>query len=519
MNNEHIIIESFQRRFLDLDGADVWFEFEDERIPAHKFILSMRCDWFNEMFFGSVREGPDVDMTRRNQTSGEFKEFLKHIYYIEPDLTLQNIEGVIDLAKESLSEELVDKCQDFLMNTITTNKDHLFFAYRLASLFEAEKLKTVCEVEIGIDAEKSLQSKSFVDLPYEHLQTILTCDALACEEKIVFHAVLSWARAACQRCNLDPRDVRNLRAQLKESVFQIRFTSMSAKEYAECIQICPKLFSVEELVEIACMIGRLNAFQEKKFNWTPRNLNPKSFKRNTLDLRCSRFKWFNIPTYHQFEMIETTTFTTNRFIILNGFSCVSAVKARMLVDVGIEEKQDDELIKKYDEQGLTLDFSAPRGLSYVASLNLKRSVLLKPKRKYQISITFRNSLQGFFNHHSLKSEVQVDYYTQFKFHETKGIVSGFFLNRIKDDDYIRDENYDKIIWEFLSVIGGGLENIYVMFSKIFRAIPVFVQNVKTCHAYINAHSDTIRGIIVGIFCFLWFGFIFLSAINRDVHRY
>lgn len=249
MSNEEII----GSLYLNADAANVWFVFGDERIPGHKFILSKRSPWLDTMFNGALPEGEEVNMNNAGVSTEAFKEFLRFIYQKKTQLTMDNIVEAIYLAKLSLFDEFFDACEEFLMNSVTT--ENIFSVYQLAKLYETKKLKEICEEIIGKSAEKVIKSPSFVQLEYDNLLEFLQYDGLLCEEKDIFDACIAWARAACTRNNQDPLDPANLRAHLKDSIYEIRFISMTAFEVGACINSCRGLFSAEELEEILLMIG------------------------------------------------------------------------------------------------------------------------------------------------------------------------------------------------------------------------------------------------------------------------
>lgn len=127
---QNAAIESIKSLYLNPNGADVWFIIVDERIPAHKHILSAMCPYYETMFYGSLPETGDVDLSASNITVESFKEFLKFVYLLEPKLTMDNMEGVMSLAKQSLSTYIFDKCDEFVKDSLTF--DNIFLAYQLA---------------------------------------------------------------------------------------------------------------------------------------------------------------------------------------------------------------------------------------------------------------------------------------------------------------------------------------------------------------------------------------------------
>lgn len=100
--------------YLNLNGADVWFIIHGERIPGHKLILGASSPYYSTIFYGSLPEDNEADMSASNISMKSSKEFLKFIYGLEPNLTMDNIEGVISQAKQSISDEIFAACEAFL---------------------------------------------------------------------------------------------------------------------------------------------------------------------------------------------------------------------------------------------------------------------------------------------------------------------------------------------------------------------------------------------------------------------
>lgn len=434
-------LNRFKTFYLSEEGADVWFKFSfGERIPAHKLMLTTMSPWLNAMFLGSLPEGDEVDMTVNGKlTAAAFKEFLQ-FFYMDPGnvkLTMENIEGVIDLAKQSLAEHIFAACENFLVQTVST--DTMCFGYQLALRYGANKLRAICEDEICVNAEQILRSSSFMEFPFDFLENILRCDALACEEKVIFDACIAWAKAACKRNNEDPTKAENLRAQLKDSVYQIRFISMDKKQIAKCISSCSGLFSADELEEIICMNN--GDSKVKKFNWTPRYFNLQWDKGR--HLKCKRFRLWSSDFLYTAKEIETLTFTTNRRILMNGFKCESSLPCQKEIDFVIVEMRSngEDRTECYSQQQVILDFCRKRKeliFSHQAEVALNKSILLRPKHKYEIQVTIKQNQPNrdqpaiiLQNRTIFKTSVSVDFDVLMRFDKPQGFISA--LNLIRFD--------------------------------------------------------------------------------------
>ncbi|XP_055303163.1 kelch-like protein 38 [Sitodiplosis mosellana] len=445
--------------YLNEEDADVWFVFDDARVPAHKLILTTTSPWMKTMFFGSLPEGNEVDMTRAKVTSTAFKEFLQFFYTDKVKLTMANIESVIDLAKQSLSDHIFIECEEFLVKSITT--DTMCFGYQLALRYGASKLKKICEDEICVNAEEVLRSSSFMDFPYEFLQQILQCDALACEEKDVFNACIAWAKAACKRNDEDPSKATNLRAQLKDTVHQIRFVSMTNEEVAACIGSCPGFFTADELEEIIRMTASKSVKkcnEVNKFNWTPRYFNLQWDNGHRLE--CRRFMFRDSdPNRYKVQEVEITSFTCNRRVLLRSFNCECTQVAMKAANVEIIEKRcnGDDPVERYNEETM-LDFKEwiiglqANPTFFEAEFILNKAILLRPKYIYVIKITFQPELEEaeaypqLYNDGVYKSSVVIDFDILIKFSQTRGIISSLSLSRFDRKNLIQKLIRKPLLW-------------------------------------------------------------------------
>lgn len=442
------VLKNIQSLYLNPHGADVWFKINDERVPGHKLILSAMSPYYSKMFYGSLPENSEVNMTDAVRSVESFKEFLKFMYTLQPNLTMNNIEDVISLAKQSLSDECMSVCGVFLRKSLTT--ENMFRIYQVALLYDIHNLKAICEDEICVVAEKVLRSSSLLEFPYDYLHMVLKRDALACEEVDIFNACIAWAKAACKRLNLDPSNGVCLRDQLRASVYQIRFTSMSTKEASDCIRLCPGLFTADELEEIICMVAQEDKFQPKQFNWTPRYFDLNCYKGR--NLQFSRVKKYRFIT--EVKRRETTRFSCNRRVLLKSIYCEIDSLERPLVHVTIKESRDNENeIDRYDQR-LIVHFAEQVNRNYKAEIVLNKSILLRPMYHYDICIEFDSSLLRYtsiYTHGILATKKRIDHDIVFHF-EPNGIVSGLSIYRFDKKNYLQKVFCNPKVWMMLAIV-------------------------------------------------------------------
>lgn len=451
-SNDVAQLRHFRSLYLNLNGADLWFIVDGERIPSHKLILTATIPYYKKI----LAENNDHDESHITGVSVEsFKEFLKFVYLVKPELTTDNIEGVMSMARRWQSDEIFAECEEFLKRSLI-DKSMLFFGYRLALAYEAKHLKRLFQNEICANATNAFKSVSFLTLPQEFLAKILECNRLACKEIEIFNACIAWASAACIRNGLDSPNVEDLRNQLGDSLYQIRFTSMTNEEAATCIASHPHLFTAIELQEILSMVGQRKQCKAKKFNWTIRyyDLNLKS------NLICSRLRDSDdCKSTYNIQNVEITEFTCDRDIVLHGIELEMHHNAEQSIHIRIDERNKDLLSSEcYSERSMARfagnQLTTPRDRrnaahsnSCVARIPLNRGILLRANYTYTITITFNDSHtnSNLLSRRRLKEKVRVDCDTVFWFNK-RGIVSALTLRRFDDRTCCRKIIHSPTFW-------------------------------------------------------------------------
>lgn len=262
--------QTMDKLYLEKDETgDVTFIVELEKIRAHKSILAAISPKYKAQFYGLHSDQGDIVV--EDVTASAFKEFLQLFYLENPKVTKENIEGVLNLAKQSLAENLFTYCVGILMLQADVVKDACF-VYRLALLYDIEELIEVCRWSISKNTMEVFKSDGFlVNCDRYMLLDFLKMDSLKCKETDIFEAAISWAKAACKEKNLDAEKMENLRLELGDAFYEIRFLSMTITEFVHLHSLHEGLFTQHEMQEIIYIIGNLKDFQASKFNQTLRN--------------------------------------------------------------------------------------------------------------------------------------------------------------------------------------------------------------------------------------------------------
>lgn len=289
--NSENIKKMVEQLYTDRDQiGDITFIVEAERIRAHRNVLAALSPKYKAQFYGP---NPDQDeILIPTISASAFKEFLQFFYKDRVNFTMDNIETVLDLAQQSLNDEFVDMCIDFLQNVITTST--VCFIYRLSILYEIGPLRRDCEKLITTKTLDVLASYEFQQCNRDVLIHILKLNTLKCTETEVFDACIAWAQADCQQRDVDDKNPKHLRESLGDAIFHIRFSSIDAEKFAAIHKLLEGFFTSDELIELLYITTKLKDFKSKMFNQTPRSP-PKLcldiFKGPpTWSLECNRFE-------------------------------------------------------------------------------------------------------------------------------------------------------------------------------------------------------------------------------------
>lgn len=259
--------QTIEQLYLDIkETGDVTFIVESQKIRAHKCVMAATSPKYKVQFYGLQPDNGDIIV--KGVTASAFKEFLQFFYLEKANLTTDNIEDVLSLAKQSLVEHFVEDCIAFL----STKVKDACLVYRLALLHDIKDLIEQCIQYISENTMEVFKSDGFlVNCNRDMLVEILKLDSLNCKETVTFDACILWAKANCISKNVIAKNMENLRAELGDAIYEIRFRSLTIGEFVHLHSLYENFITAREMQEITYMIGNLKNFQSSKFNSTPRN--------------------------------------------------------------------------------------------------------------------------------------------------------------------------------------------------------------------------------------------------------
>lgn len=167
---------------------------ENERIPAHKNVLSKSSPAFDTMFYGSLAN--DCDKRLLETPPHVFKSFLQFCYSDEVILHPNTITEVMKLLHEYEMSDCLKICGDCWADHMTI--EDVCYAYHWGIHFEMAEFKEFCERKISAHPLLVFETTGFRSCEHTVIDHILQLDTLLCDEWLVLKAALNWASNACE---------------------------------------------------------------------------------------------------------------------------------------------------------------------------------------------------------------------------------------------------------------------------------------------------------------------------------
>lgn len=264
-------------------------------------------------------------------------------------------------------------------------------------MFDEHKLRDHCFTTVFANSNEVLKGplKDYQNLCCQCLKQLLESDKLRANEETIFSACLNWAE---KQCRVKQEDVNNsnLRAELGDVLFLIRFPNMKPRAFTELVSN-RNLLTAEE---------KLAVYQQ--FNRSPRDgditdgFRFLSRPRNSTELfRVTRFQEILGGTFDFWDndnLCDAISFTSSRDMNLFGVTIFRPFPDGLIrgcINLYDESnwcmKQQDQLEIVYAENNRTMD------------IKFKGSVKIQQNRWYTVT----QELSGSKSYFGMKGQRQV----------------------------------------------------------------------------------------------------------------
>ncbi|XP_077287613.1 uncharacterized protein LOC143912224 isoform X2 [Arctopsyche grandis] len=206
------LLRDLQRLSEDQDSSDIVFLLgpHEERVYAHKIILSARCKSFQNTKRGEICRIPGSSVSPagsgptpvriQHALPDTFRQFILYVYTGKLLLQDSGVFEMMTLAADLGVEELRSACEDHVTSTLSVASACTFLAAamdiqeRPSGCKSAASLMEKCISYIGENASECIKTNAFLNLPKDALIKLISSDYLCLEEEDVWRCALSWAK-------------------------------------------------------------------------------------------------------------------------------------------------------------------------------------------------------------------------------------------------------------------------------------------------------------------------------------
>ena len=244
---------------------------------AHKYVLATSSPVFYAMFYGDLAEKNSV-IHLEDADEESFEVFLRFLYTDECTIKPEIAVRVMYLAKKYIILTLTEKCVKVLQDSM--KPENVITVLEQTIHFDEKELEKKCWEMIDNKASEAVTSDAFNDISQKTLINLLKRESLKIEEVQLFQAVLKWSESECSKKGMEVIG-KNKRAVLRDAIYQIRFLSMSEKEFVQFVSLTD-LLPGEEILPI---IHKFNGFDDPNLKWKLQ----KRHMETSQKIRCRRF--------------------------------------------------------------------------------------------------------------------------------------------------------------------------------------------------------------------------------------
>ncbi len=226
------------------------FVIGDEVIPAHRFVLAIRSEFFKSKLYGGYSDSNTHEMkiAPEDVNIAAFRDMLRYIYTDKVSLCSDNVMDLLHLGKYYLVKDLCDICFEFLRIGMTP--DNVCYIMSSAMLFE-EKTLVDTSLEFLLENRHAvMKTDPGVSLSVDALTVIVQQENLCLHEIDIFDFCMRWCLSVCGPSST----IEERRSTLGPILPHIRFPTMTIKQLT-CVVAKTEILPVEQILLICQCIS------------------------------------------------------------------------------------------------------------------------------------------------------------------------------------------------------------------------------------------------------------------------
>ncbi|AOP31866.1 btb kelch-domain containing protein [Volepox virus] len=269
------IINEFRkkRRF-----CDVIIVVNDERIDAHRIILSGASEYFSILFSSNFIDSDNYEVNLSHLDYQCINELINYIYGVPLTLTNDNVKYILSTADFLQISSAIKECEKFILGNLCSR--NCIDVYMYAIEYNNKKIETACFDIILQNILLLINNENFKHLTEESMIKILRDDRLNIKNEDFSPLILiKWLECTQNPCSVEL--LRCLRITLlSPQIIKALYNHHLIKSQDECLTFLNNISFLEEtfprynsIALISIGIGRshdnisINCYNNKKNTW------------------------------------------------------------------------------------------------------------------------------------------------------------------------------------------------------------------------------------------------------------
>ncbi|XP_026843520.1 BTB/POZ domain-containing protein 9 isoform X3 [Drosophila persimilis] len=186
------LVEDMASLCMNEPYSDVEFLVENQRLPGHRNILAMRCEYFRALLYGGLAESNQREVPLEVPLEA-FKLILGYLYSGKMTLSTLDVDTIIDvldLAHLYGLQAVESGIGNYLQQNLSVS--NVCTILDVARRNNLNQRAEECLDFIDYNCSDILKHDSFAQLSKESLEELLRRDKLAALEIDIFRAVCKW---------------------------------------------------------------------------------------------------------------------------------------------------------------------------------------------------------------------------------------------------------------------------------------------------------------------------------------
>lgn len=225
-----------------------------ERFSAHKCVLAGKSTFFANLFKNSSESKEEIHITGGLvKYSYCFKKFLQLLYALnwEVDCLLDVwIVDVCEMVRFAAEYEVLDIIERYryCLDEHLNDYDVMFY-FDVGHKVPMDEVKATCIEFLKENGEESIASEDFLDIAQPTLKAVLQLDIWKHGKQMV-DACMKWAKKQCDKNQLDPANLKDLRKTFGDAFELIPFSAMDRTEFEDFQRVYDAMFIDNEIRKV-----------------------------------------------------------------------------------------------------------------------------------------------------------------------------------------------------------------------------------------------------------------------------